>query len=174
MIQLSVSDDAGKTWSSAVKVNLTPDIAFDPSNPTGAAGASQAFNPNLAFKADGYLGIIYSDFRYYDPSNPSNVPTDTWLAIYKEVKDKDGGSTGVGLDLVEEIRLTPRSFNAVIGFDSAINGVGANNGIAAKGSKFVTSFAQTVQGNLSTSTGPYGETIDPNNRLSVFFEKAKP
>lgn len=37
---------------------------------------------------------------------------DAWLAIYQEVKDPRGGSTGIGLDFVEEIRLSEESYIA--------------------------------------------------------------
>ena len=39
-------------------------------------------------------------------------PQIAWLAVYKETDNPKGGSTGVGLDFVGEIRLTPQSFNA--------------------------------------------------------------
>lgn len=121
-ILLSVSCDKGKTFSHAVQVNRTPtDISM---------GAQQAFNQNMIMTDDGHLVIAYYDFRNWKgtvgeiaPPPVDNtsadmppLPTDVWLAIYKEVDDPKGGSTGVGLDFVEEIRVTPESFDARLGY----------------------------------------------------------
>lgn len=171
LIGLYRSNNKGKTWSNAVTVSRTPLNT----NPT-LIGANQSFNANIAILSNGLVGVIYSDFRNYNGSVVPNasLATDVWLALYQEVNDVDGGSTGVGLDFVEEVRLTPRSFNALIGFNSIIDGVGNATGIAAKGHGFVTTFGQTVQGSKPTQSGVDNAVLDPNNRLSVFFEKVKP
>ena len=72
---------------------------------------------------DGYLVVSYYDFRNWTGMPGENVhttplQTDAWLAVYRETDDPRGGSTGVGLDFVEEIRLTPQSFNARFGTQS--------------------------------------------------------
>lgn len=170
LIALYRSADKGKTWSDAATVSRTPLNT----NPL-FVGANQSFNGNIATLPNGLVGIIYNDFRNYNGSvGPSaTLATDVWLAIYKEVADINGGSTGIGLDFVEELRLTPSSFNALIGFNSAINGIGQINGIAARKCKFVTAFGQTVQGSKQTQLGIDNAILDPNNRLSIFFEKVE-
>ena len=88
-----------------------------------------------------------------------------WLAIYRETKSPHGGSSGIGLDFVTEVRLIPQSF------DAGISGIGSQSGIAASGNTFLTTFPITNQGNLPSVSGPYGMTQDLNNRINVFFEK---
>lgn len=124
-ILLSASSDKGATWSHAVKVNQTPTNL--------SRGAQCAFSPGVAMTRDGYYVVAYYDFRFWngfpgeDLSTP--LPTDCWLAIYKELDDPTGGSTGVGLDFVEEIRVTPESFDARTlsqSFPEALFGSGGN------------------------------------------------
>lgn len=106
-IGLSTSRDGGYTWSTPVRINRTPQDAPNP----------QAFTPCVAAMANGYVGVLYCDFR--NPSNPPvNNPatdyeitmTDIWLAIYKEVSDPNGGNTGIGLQFVQEVRITQQSY----------------------------------------------------------------
>lgn len=101
-IGLVTSRDGGHTWSGPVQVNRTPANASNP----------QAFAPFVAITRDGRVGILYFDFRYDDRSDIHHTPMDAWLAIYQEVKDPHGGSTGIGLDFVEEIRLSEISYIA--------------------------------------------------------------
>lgn len=162
-IQLASSADTGLSWSPAVVVSRTP---FNAS----IEGANQAFNANMAFMANGLLGIIYCDFRNYDGSQ-TTVNADYWLALYQETKNPLGGSTGVGLEFVKEICLTPQSFDAAIGINCCLNGIGTNTGIAARGKGFFTTFGLTKQGNLPNVTGPYYMTQDINHRINVFLER---
>ena len=106
-IELSTSRDGGFTWSTPVRVNRTPQDAPNP----------QAFTPAATATCNGYVGIIYSDFR--NPSNPVvgnpntvyvTTLTDTWLAIYKELDDPTGGDTGIGLQFIKEMRLSSSSY----------------------------------------------------------------
>lgn len=106
-IALSTSRDGGYTWSAPVRINRTPQDAPNP----------QAFTPCVAAMENGYVGIMYCDFR--NPANPAvNDPstnyattlTDIWLDIYKEVSDPNGGNTGIGLQFVQEVRLTSTSY----------------------------------------------------------------
>lgn len=170
-IQLSVSDDAGASWSHNVRVSKTQDIL-----PQNAPG-NQSFNANIAILPDGYVGIIYTDYRNYVVTTPTGpVATDVWLAIYKETKSCRGGSTGVGLDFVEELRLTTTSFDASIAFASPVGpaSIGASTGIATKGNKFLTAWGQTNQGSQPTYVDPAtGATIDVNNRENIWFAKAR-
>lgn len=97
-IGLLRSEDGGLTWSQAVKVSRTPQNAPNP----------QAFSPFVAVTEEGYVGILYHDFRHDDKSNPNETKTDAWLAIYREVKGE--GSTGIGLEFVKEKRLSRHSY----------------------------------------------------------------
>ncbi|HJW85473.1 MAG TPA: sialidase family protein [Candidatus Brocadiaceae bacterium] len=157
IIQISSSADAGETWSSAATASRTP---FN----STIMNANQSFNQNIAFLDDGLLGIIYADFRNYDGGQVT-ANCDMWLAIYRETKSPHGGSSGIGLDFVTEVRLIPQSF------DAGISGIGSQSGIAASGNTFLTTFPITNQGNLPSVSGPYGMTQDLNNRINVFFEK---
>jgi hypothetical protein len=165
-ILLSSSSDKGLTWSSPVQINLTPkNIPF---------ANQQAFQPGLALTNDGSLVVGYYDFRNYNGGSDPNtfLQTDAWMAVYKETSDAHGGSTGVGLDVVGEIRLTPHSFDARITKNSFIRrfapspvgfAVNENNTLFVK-------FCMSNEASLSNiSTGYKGMTIDTNNRSNLFM-----
>lgn len=101
-IGLVTSRDGGCTWSNGVQVNRTPSQSANP----------QAFCPFVAATNNGRVGILYFDFRNDDKLDPSHTKMDAWLAIYQEVKNPQGGSTGIGLDFVTEIRLSEESYIA--------------------------------------------------------------
>lgn len=101
-IGLVTSRDGGHSWSKGVQVNRTPSDTINP----------QAFAPFVAVTKNGRVGILYFDFRNDDRSDLNNTKMDAWLAIYQEVKDPKGGSTGIGLDFVKEIRLSKTSYIA--------------------------------------------------------------
>lgn len=101
-IGLVTSRDGGNTWSQAVQVNRTPALSPNP----------QAFAPFVASTRKGRVGILYFDFRNDNKSDANNTKMDAWLAVYQEVKDPQGGSTGIGLDFVKEIRLSEESYIA--------------------------------------------------------------
>jgi hypothetical protein len=101
-IGLVTSRDGGYTWSKGVQVSRTPAQAANP----------QAFGPFVASTKKGRVGILYFDFRNDDKLDPSHTKMDAWLAIYQEVKNPQGGSTGIGLDFVKEIRLSEESYIA--------------------------------------------------------------
>lgn len=121
LIALSTSRDGGFTWSDAALVSRTPLTAPNP----------QAFTPAIAVTKNGYVGVLYSDFRNdTTPANSGIVSdatlSDTWLAIYKEVPSATGGSTGIGLDFVTELRLSKQSYIAQNGPDTGIAGIMTN------------------------------------------------
>lgn len=101
-IGLVTSRDGGHTWSTGAQVNRTPSKAANP----------QAFGPFVAVTKKGRVGILYFDFRNDDKSDLAHTKMDAWLVIYQEVRDPQGGSTGIGLDFVEEIRLSEESYIA--------------------------------------------------------------
>jgi hypothetical protein len=65
---LSLSTDAGATWSTPIVVAQTPQ---------GKALRSQSFLPMVAVAGDGTVGVLYYDFRYDDAE--SDTRTDVWL-----------------------------------------------------------------------------------------------
>lgn len=99
-IGLVTSRDGGHTWSKPVQINLTSPNSSNP----------QAFAPFVAITRRGRVGVLYFDFRYDDRSDLNHTKVDAWLAIYQEVKDPCGGSTHIGLNFVEEIRLSEQSY----------------------------------------------------------------
>lgn len=101
-IGIVTSRDGGHTWSRAAQANRTPSQAANP----------QAFAPFVAVTEDGRVGVLYFDFRNDDKSDPSKTKMDAWLAIYQEVRNPQGGSTGIGLEFVKEIRLSEKSYIA--------------------------------------------------------------
>lgn len=64
-IAFTMSTDGGRTWSTPIKVNATPDDL------TGHAG--HAFTPSVHVAADGTIGVSYYDFRF----NAAGGGTDT-------------------------------------------------------------------------------------------------
>ncbi len=99
-IGLATSRDGGQMWSQGVQVNRTPAYAANP----------QAFGPFVAVTKNGRVGILYFDFRNDDHADPTQTKMDAWLAIYQEVCHAEGGSTQIGLDFVQEIRLSEKSY----------------------------------------------------------------
>lgn len=163
-VLLSSSTDKGATWSHPVQINLTPtNISFD---------NQQAFAPSMMMTKDGSLVVGYYDFRNYNGGNDrtSFLQTDAWLAVYKETSEACGGSTGLGLDVVGELRLTPSSFNNRISPQSVASPIGLsvnNNNVL-----FAT-FTMTNENDPSkiNKNGYLGMTIDTNNRLNVFLQR---
>lgn len=107
----SVSIDKGASFLPVVKINRTPTTILP--------GAQQAFSHSATITDNGYYCVAYYDFRNWTGTPGENVETtplqtDVWLAVYKETANPHGGSTGVGLDFVGEIRLTPESYDSRI------------------------------------------------------------
>ncbi len=171
-IVLSVSYDKGATWSDPIQINLTPkNISLE---------KQQAFQPNLVLTQDGSLVVGYYDYRNWtgvvgEDTKTHPLQTDFWLAVYKETSDPHGGSTGIGLDVVGEIRVTPHSYNARIGiyslYQSATGGqapllaVNSNNELSVIFSIANESSAANIM------TGFEGMTIDTNNRYNTFLRR---
>lgn len=178
-IQVSVSNDSGNTWSVPFSGSQTP---IDFAN----LGASQSFNSNIAVTKDGYVGVLYTDYRNFKPSDPNSlVKTDVWLAIYKELSDATGGPYGNGLQFVQEVRLTPKSYNAANAIASPIAGLpglaefnlGANTGLDVHHNDFYVTFTQagkTPNPALVTQNGTFnGLYEDTNNHSNAWFVHVK-
>jgi hypothetical protein len=149
-IALTTSNDQGATWSPLIQINRTPTtIPFV---------SQQAFNPNIVFTDDGSLAVIYYDFRNFNGG--AVISCNSWMDIYKETDDPKGGNTGVGLDFVKEIQLTP-TFDAAIGLRSALQGIGQYQGLTKnKKNEVIYTTTITNQSNIPPFIGYNGMTID--------------
>lgn len=182
-IALNVSYDKGLSWSPTIQINQTPtDISFD---------RQQAIRPNIIGTSDGYVVVAYYDYRNWLGTTTEDVFTtplnvDGWLDIYKEVPDPNGGSTGVGLDFVQEIRVTPQSFNGRITLLTNEDilrtpyGTAATTGIGLsldQNNKLIVTFSMNNPFDFSeldpVTVGYEGLLIDENNRANIFLERYK-
>lgn len=194
-IVLSRSLDKGATWSHDVQINVTPNNLS--SNHVNNFDRQQALNPNMIMTKDGTLVVGYYDFRNWEGqtgedrfTTPLNV--DAWLALYRETDDPFGGNTGVGLDFIEEIRVTPQSFNGRItlntnvpstpppvGFIAGSNynsATGGGLGLAVnQRNELLVTFAMNNPYNFQDlkplTIGYEGIRIDLNNRINTFLVK---
>lgn len=159
-IGLITSRDGGATWSDAVLINQTPQNVPNP----------QAFTPVVDVTADGHVGIKYSDFRNNSSLDTTETNTDTWLAIYTEVANPNGGSTGIGLDFVSETRLSQSSFIAENG-PTTTQGImtdGDYSAVVAQNNQFYAVSTQSFNGPFSPlerilKDKPNKATIDLDN-----------
>ncbi len=160
VIALQTSRDGGYTWSRPVIVSRTPSTSPNP----------QAFTPFVAVDNKGRVGILYYDTRKDSLTVNTNTPTNAWLAIYKEVRQPNGGSTGIGLDFVKEVRLTNRSFNAQNGplTPQGIMSVGDYIFLDAKGDDFYAIFTATTKGPYNP---PETILIDNDNYATVALDE---
>jgi len=171
-IGLVTSRDGGQTWSKAVQVNKTPANATNP----------QAFAPFVAITRNGRVGVLYFDFRHDDRSDLHHTPMDAWLAIYQEVKDPHGGSTGIGLDFIEEIRLSEISYIAQNG-PKTTQGYMTDSDylfLTARGNHFYAIYTKSFSGPFAPPkvvfTDPQHEAIvllDDNLRTAPFVSIIK-
>lgn len=86
------SKDGGKTWSQPRPINPnTLNV--------------QTFLPSVAVAKDGTVGVLFYDFRNFQPGSEM-LSTDVWVSFFdKSLKHYKG-----------EVRLTPQSFNARLTF----------------------------------------------------------
>ena len=176
-IVLSRSKDFGKKWSKLCTVSKTYDAVKASKQDPLSSTAYQAFNCNIAWLEPNLVGIIYYDHRNY--REPGVAATDVWVAIYKECSDDDGGSTGVGLDFVKEIRLTDQSFDAnqIQSGGYISGGFGPNLGITAGDTGFFSAYSQvgaitSVESQCVQQDGEnYCANVDTSERLTARFQK---
>jgi hypothetical protein len=151
-IGLTISRDGGFTWSAPVMINRTPQNVPNP----------QAFTPAVAITKYGDVGVLYSDFRFDNKKNPNETKTNTWLAIYKEVDDPDGGSTGVGLDFVQELRLSKKSYIAQNGPVTTTGTMtnGDYSSLVAHDETFYAAFTQSHNGPFKPQFILFEDVVD--------------
>lgn len=158
-IGLVASRDGGRSWSKPARVSLTPENSSNP----------QAFTPFVAITQQGLVGVLYFDFRKDDKADPNHTKMDAWLAIYKETKNPEGGSTGIGLDFVKELRLSCKSFIAQ-------NGPNTTQGVMTEGDyQFLTTHENNFYAIYTKSfKGPFRPPItlfsDPIHNATVLFD----
>jgi len=172
-IALARSRDGGLTWSDPVRVSRTPLNAPNP----------QAFTPAIAVATNGHIGLLYHDFRKSHVAVPTTDPatkTNVWFAEYKETPSSTGGSTGVGLNYLHELRVSKESYIMQTG-PEAVYGVITNgdyNRLVAQDDDFYAVYiktndcplmpAQTLIDDVDTSTILL---LDNNKRTSPFFSR---
>lgn len=178
VIQVSVSNDDGNSWSTAFNASQTP---INLAN----LGAAQSFNGNIAVTQDGFVGVVYTDYRFFQPTDPLDlVKADVWLAIYKELPGATDGPFGNGLEFVKEVRLTPNSFNAanassilVPGLTGAITNLGNFTGLDVSGNDFLVSFTQaggSPDQSLISPNPSFGNiSEDTNNHSNSWFVRVQ-
>jgi hypothetical protein len=132
-IALSMSIDAGLTWTAPVKVNLTPQVV--------QLKNRQAFTPSVHITADGTVGISYYDFRYNgsDSYASQTLETDRFLA---RCADPSPSAPDLCASGWTETRLTPASFDLRVAPNSVGLFLGGYQGLASAGNRFVSLFAQ--------------------------------
>jgi Neuraminidase (sialidase) len=139
-IAFAKSTDGGFTWSTPVKINLTPtDIPL---------GNRQAFTPAIRVAADGTIGVTYYDFRN-NTSDQTTLPTDLFL-----IHSHNEGETW------EETRVTSTSFDMQKAPRARGFFVGDYVGLAAVGGEFKRFLPFFVQA---------GATCEPTNCDSNVF-----
>lgn len=175
------TSDLGDTWTPWVQVNATP------TNLTPIT-KQQAFGLAGTITLDGSVVFAYCDFRNWTGRVGENVlttplQTDVWLAVYKETDDPRGGSTGIGLDFVEELRVTAQSFNARVFSQSTLAFMGDNTpyymGMGEGMTMLVNSanvlylmYSTNNENNLAKITRGYkGLYIDTNNRSNIYLQR---
>ncbi|MBA3752426.1 exo-alpha-sialidase [Candidatus Dependentiae bacterium] len=169
-IVLSASHDNGVTWSTPVKVSRTPDNAPNP----------QAFTPSVAVNDRGQVGILYHDFRCNSSACSEKTNTNTWFALYNNVLPA-AGSTGMGLDFVEEKGLSGHPYivenGPVTGLGVMTNG--DYQGLEAVNNTFYALYTESFKGPFKPATTIFdtpesGKLIlDNNRRTAPFFSKIK-
>ena len=184
-ISLVASYDGGYSWSRPIRINKTPHDALNP----------QAFTPFVAVSDSGFVGILYTDFRFDTcdvkiTNNPSRSDpnkqtlTNTWLAIYKETNNNDindcndcnncnnfNNYNNVRLEFISEIRLSSNSYIAE-------NGPKTSQGIMTNGDysfltalcdKFYAIYTKPFNGPFT----PVENNIDDNHRQNAFVSIVK-
>ena len=116
-VAISRSTDGGLSWSAPQAINGAPGVA--------------AFEPIVAARADGVIGVMYYDFRD-DTSSAATLLTDLWLA-----RSADAGRTWT------EVRLAGPFDLAVAPITEAGYFLGDYQALTSAASRFISLFAAT-------------------------------
>jgi hypothetical protein len=123
-IAFSRSLDGGLTWSAPVGINAVPGVP--------------AFEPSIAIRSDGTMGISYYDFRN-NTASPATLPTDYWI-------------TRSGDGIVWRETHVSGSFDLDVAPVAEGLFLGDYQGLGAIGETFVPFFAQTNDGSFADPT----------------------
>jgi len=123
-IAFSRSLDGGLTWSAPVGINSVPGVP--------------AFEPSIAIRSDGTMGISYYDFRN-NTASPATLPTDYWI-------------TRSGDGIVWRETHVSGSFDLDVAPVAEGLFLGDYQGLGSVGETFVPFFVQTNDGNLANPT----------------------
>jgi hypothetical protein len=123
-IAFSRSLDGGLTWSAPVGINAVPGVP--------------AFEPSIAIRSDGTMGISYYDFRN-NTASPATLSTDYWI-------------TRSGDGIVWRETHVSGSFDLDVAPVAEGLFLGDYQGLGAIGETFVPFFVQTNDGNFANPT----------------------
>jgi BNR/Asp-box repeat len=134
-IALATSTDGGRTWSTPVKVNKTPNDSL-------------AFTPAVDVLPNGTVAVTYYDLRHNTP-DPATLFADEFVVV-----SHNGGRTW------SETRLTPHSFNLDTAPFARGLFLGDYQGLAHRPGAFQALFVKTNH-NLSNRTDVFSTRITP-------------
>jgi hypothetical protein len=141
-IAFSRSLDAGLTWSAPVGINAVPSVA--------------AFEPTVAYRSDGTVGVSYYDFRG-GQATPSSLPTNYWLTRSGDgIVWRETSVTGTF-----DLSIAPNALGLFLGDYQGLGSVGEN---------YLPMYVQTNGGNPANRTDVFA-----NRSASIIeaaFEKA--
>ncbi|HEU0041306.1 MAG TPA: sialidase family protein [Jiangellaceae bacterium] len=130
-VAFSQSLDGGTTWSSPIKVNLTPgDVP---------PGNQQAFTPSVHVADDGTIAVTYYDFRNNTPS-PDTLPTDYFLVHCHPVAPT---SCADAANWGDEVQITDASFDMRLAPFALGFFTGDYEGLSSIGDAFTPFFSQS-------------------------------
>jgi len=140
-IAFSRSLDGGLTWSMPIGINTVPGVA--------------AFEPTVAYRSDGTVGVSYFDFRGA-PATISSLPTNYWL-------------THSGDGIVWREGPVTSSFDLATAPDALGLFLGDYQALASVGEAFLPFYVQTNSGNLANRTDVF---VNPPASVIPSAEKA--
>lgn len=158
-IALSRSRDGGHTWTPPVMINRTPQNAPNP----------QAFTPSVAVTPDGRVGILYFDLRKNTVSQSTETKVDAWLDVYQELREHTGGTTGIGLEFVKEVRLSKKSYIAENGPSTTEGNMvdGDYASLVAVGNHFFAAYTKSLHGPFKAAEAILN---DPVNNATLLVD----
>ena len=138
-IALTRSADGGITWSAPARINRDPTVT--------------AFEPSVAVRSDGTIGVTYFDFRS-NTLDPATLPTDYWIT-----RSSDGVTW-------RESRVAG-PFDLAIAPSSGGLFLGDYQALVAIGELFVPFYATTNNGDLANRTDIFASLMSSSGALAA-------